>query len=302
MPNEWGCPGCGCAEYHHIVRGNRVKGTVRVKELQGVIGKIVGLPASYVLLISGRRGSGKTTLALEAMTRPWVVTTEMDPALVVNYARRIGQRLEAVSVPSWAEDGSSDWSLNIEDERPRDIVVDSISASGAPLAALEAVRAWCLRTGSRAIVVAHQTKAGEAAGQAAMLHLADVELEIDIEAEHRTLRAKKNRFGGLKQAVFDLRQVGPSQAVRNRYYSIEGHGGDFRLVAYPSQGPHAAYLAAVDRARAEGEDLELPPPPVAVSAQPSRLYPSGWVEPADVDDRRAFAEACGVPYFSPVEA
>lgn len=286
--------------------GPSVPGSARPRrrtgdELHGLLGRLASLPRGKILLLHGTRGIGKTSLALTAFRRPHVATSEMEPEELLRYARRLGARVHGVSAIRVEElEGETAVDLGVGPGAD-ELVVDSLTATSADVAAMRAVKAWCDATGGRACVVLQHTKDGQYAGSSAIAHAGDVEAELVAGDGERKLRLVKNRFGSLGDLEFALGPKGPYAPVRGRYYSVEGRPGAYRLASYPSAGAQrAAYLEAVERDRAHGRStLELPDPPVAVAAVPSVLYPGGWVEPEDQATRAAFAEARGVPYFSP---
>lgn len=306
-PGEYSCPACECSTYDDVVPPSAVAADpVPAPPLGGILGRAMSMPARYVLALHGRRGGGKSTVAFGAFERPHIVTSEMDSGRILEYLARIGARHGGMTALRFHDD---DEGRRIDLGRIGDdvteLILDSASASPDPALAVAAVRRWVDERGGRAIVILHQNKDGEPAGTAHMLHACDGEAEILVEGGQRRLALHKHRGGDTRTIAFELGADGAKVRERPRYYSIEGRGTALRLVPYPSpeSGPFAAYLRAVEASRRdeEAETLVLPPPPCAVAALRSDLYRGGWIEPADEDERRAFAAAAGVPYFSPLE-
>lgn len=301
---EWRCPACGCDAYDDVVAGTARPRKRGKHPLAGVLGRVVELPPGGLLLLHGPRGVGKTSVALGALDRPWLVTSEMEPEELLRYARRLGARVDRVSRPTWIEE---ELRLDLGEPpagRPRDLVLDSATATGHAVEALVAVRAHVRELGVRAIVLVHETKDGLIRGSSSLGFDCDVDVRIDYDAGARRIEVLKNRFGAEAELRFELGEDGPRLPAADRYYSVEGRPGAYRLEPWPAdQARHAAYLRAVEAARAQedGPVLYLPPPPVAVAALPSTLYARGWIEPPDVAGRKAYAQAQGVPYFSPLE-
>lgn len=306
---EYACPACGGEDYGRSVPASaRPAPDVPAEPLLGVLGKVMSMPRRYVLALHGKRGGGKSTVAFSAFARPHIVTSEMATDRVLRYLERLGVRHAGLTVARLVEEeltGEKRIDLGEIDEDVDELVLDSASATLDPARAVAAVAEWTSRRNARAIVILHQNKDGAVAGQASMLHACDGEAEVVIEPTGvRRVVLQKHREGELRSVIFDLGELGERRNVARRYYSVEGGGGHYRLVPYPDPtgSPHAEYLRAVERSRRddyEGPALKLPEPPCAVAALKSALYGSGWIEPVDVEARKAFAAEQGVPYFSP---
>lgn len=305
---EWGCP-CGCDVYGaEVPPGVAGAETFPLRRLAGALGGVLSVRPPAVIGMHGRRGSGKTTLALQACTRPHVVTAEMDEGLVAAYLTRLGVRHHGISRPRREEDPLTRQAVirwGESAESADELVLDSATETGDELLAVETARAWATRRGGVAIVIFQHTKAGDARGSAQALHACDVEVLVEQLDGERVVSVVKNRFGGTTSAAFDLAGGGPAQPARDRYYSVEGEAPAYRLVPYPSprSGPYAAFWrwaeAQLNDPSDDGEPVTLPDAPCAVAALRSELYRPPWSEPPDVADRAAFARAQGVPYWSP---
>jgi PAS domain-containing protein len=282
----------------------------------GILSGLLELPRNAIALLHGPKGVGKSTLVLSMLQEPWLCGDEMVPELVLAYVTRQGSRLAGISRPEWIGEPINDMDLRIPDrEVPPDVIVDSATATGHPVETLRALRRYTARYGTRGLVIVQQTKDGQARGSATLAFDVDVEIELEIDRGERRAVITKNRFGWEGSRAYALTDRGIGLPTFSGYYSVEGVPGRYRLVRHPAptRMPYAGYLWAVEEdlaglERLADEDLvgrkvlELPPGPVAVAAQRSRLYRGGWVEPQDWEARRVFAEAHGLPYFSPAES
>lgn len=296
---EYGCPECRGDAYVSSVLGSARPRNPKLQPLGGVLGSLVALPPGAVVLLHGPRGVGKTQIALQALERPWFVSAEMTPERLLSYAKRIKSQIAGCSIAAWSDEAGMDMGL-----RPGrwNLVFDSLTATGHPKEALAAVRAHTALCGSRAVVIAQQNKEGDASGPAGLGFDVDVEIRLDIEQGQRRIVVEKNRFGPEKSLSYALGKDGPVLPVLDRYYSVEGESGRYRLVSWPSKKHrYGAYLEACEASRnsEEGDILRLPAPPCAVSALKSALYPGGWCEPQDLSERIAFAELHGIKHYSP---
>lgn len=285
--------------------------TLPVATLHGVLGELVRPIPPAVIVLHGRRGSGKSTLALGSFARPYVVTAEMSPALVELYLHRLGQAHAGID-EAWLDAEASPAELHLGQgaERVRELVLDSATETGDEIAAVRACRAWARRRQGVAILVFQHTKDGQPRGSSAALHACDVEILVEELDGDRVIDVQKNRFGPTGSRTFRLESDGAAAPKRDRYYSVEGSGGAYRLVPWAGLATptsrtcgRAGVLRFQEEQLAEedGKPLPLPPPPRAVGASRSLLAPRGWIEPPDWEQRAAFAVAQGVPYWSPLE-
>lgn len=295
-PGDYGCP-CGGSTYGPEAPGGRVVAAPRARlTLGGPLGRVVQ-PGPGVVLVAGRRGAGKTTIAIQAVGARLdavAVSAEMDVPELSAYGERLGVRFERYTRDLDVEAVD----LGFAPPVPRILVVDSLQAvPGAPLDTARALVAWAKRRGAVVIATSRVTKAGQIEGFEQIPHLVDVVAVVAREAGRATLTIEKNRFGREGSTVFD---VGNADAPRwgRRYYSIEGVAPDFRAVPYPTPG--ARYAACLAAAASSPEVRErLPDPPAAVAAlDGGALYPGRWIDPPDVAERRAWAELHGLPFFA----
>jgi hypothetical protein len=314
----------------------------KTAKLGGILGRIVTLNAGEVLVLLGPKGAGKTSLALsgfQEILEPWVMTSEMSPRKLRRYAKRLGIKLGGISEPGQvprvsrllapsssgdpfdrplelpehqaAREAETELGLSFpRDGRFMGYIVDSLTMTGDPVRALALLMDRCQATGARAIATSQWTTAGTARGGSMIEYNADVTVEIEkISATERRAVCTKSRNEEEKSILFQYQEDGNvgGLAWDPVYYSIEGTDPDYTIVPWPSPGAHPPRHAGLLRALASGErleDLELPPPPVAVAAlDGGNLYPgrSRWVEPRDARHRAAFANAHGLNYYRAVD-
>lgn len=235
----------------------------------------------------------------------------MAPGLVRAYAQRLQLGIAGVSVPTVTDAGARGAvtggpelaeavDLGIPDHaQGADLVLDSLTATGADLAALRAVQRHVQRTGTRALVTAQVTKEGAPRGSSAIEHDPDLVIELLPVQDRGEARIRKNRFGPLDTLLYVLTGTGVTRPTWSGYYSIEGTAPDYRLVPWPAVGsaPYADPLREAERGQ-----LQLPEAPLAVCAQRSGLYPSGWAFPPDLEARERFATLAGLPTWRPAPA
>lgn len=267
----------------------------------GLLGEMIELPPGGLVLCYGGKGGGKTTVALSAFTGATFGTTEMSPDNVRTYARRLGAKLGQVVVPRRVDDDAGPH-VDLRVTGPCDYVLDSLNGTKAPTVALAACRALCDQ-GGRVIALAQITQDDRVRGGEDLPHDADVVIHFERISGQTRVTVEKNRFGEEASRIITLGEAGVKGLPRDRYYSVEGQGPHFRLEPWPSSSAkHAALLVEAEKIAAEGLLCTLPEPPAAVTALRSRLYSGGWIEPVDWQARRDYAEAAGIPHYSPVRS
>lgn len=302
---EWSCPCCSGEDYGERLEGERdLVPSPDLEPLGGVLEGLLELGRGDVAMLKGPKGIGKTTIALQALSEPWVVTNEMSPENVRRYARRIGVRLAGLSesrlIPE--EEGGPRFDLGLPDEAPQSLILDSLTESGDPVRALLDLRELVKAEGIRALVVSQVTSDGGARGGPRLEHLVDAVIVLGQVEGVRELAVVKNRNGREGARLFELDAGGARLPARGGYYTIEGTFPGYRLVRHPDpRARWAGLFQAAERCLAKGEPLpfRLPGPPLATAAAISPLYPGGFTEPEDAKERRAFARSQGLPYYFP---
>jgi DNA repair protein RadA/Sms len=197
-----------------------------IAELDFVLGG--GLVPGSMVLVGGEPGIGKSTLLLQAAAAlhkqghaTLYVSGEESPQQIKLRSERLEHDAGAVSV--LGETSLEQILAVTESERPRVLVVDSIQTvatdalDGAP-GSVGQVRECAARLMRFAkeedvavIVVGHVTKDGGIAGPKTLEHVVDTVLYFEGEgsADHRVLRATKNRFGSVDEiGVFRMTECG----------------------------------------------------------------------------------------------
>lgn len=289
VDDEWSCPSCGGCIFTAALDGS-VRPEAEASVLRGVLARVATLPRNGSMLLYGPPAGGKSTLALTAFQRPAVISTEMSPAAVVSYGHRLGVHVSKAAPPETlpAEDGSCAWSWPYEPEDPDGLVLDSVNGAPDPMAFL----AWGIAEAGRRrlplVAIAQVTVDGSVRGGTALPHLVDVVVHVGPSNGQQLARCEKCRFGPPGTALFGLGSAGAQLA--DGWWVVTGTAPAYKLEPWP-------WASSDVYAAADAGELELPEPPIAVAAKHTRRL--GWVEPPDVHGRRAFAEASGVPYFSP---
>src|SRR5579883_108039 len=185
------------------------------------------VPGSMVLL-GGEPGAGKSTLLLQAAARlhgagrpALYVSGEESPLQVKLRADRLAD--DAADVALLAETHLETILATAGAAHPSVLVVDSIQTvftadlEGAPgnVGQVRECAARLMRfakeSGTTVFVVGHVTKGGGIAGPKTLEHIVDTVLYFEGEtvADHRVLRATKNRFGSVDEiGVFRMTQAG----------------------------------------------------------------------------------------------
>ncbi len=188
-----------------------------------------GLVPGAVILLGGDPGIGKSTLlmqSLAALTQQGIgptlyVTGEESPQQVALRADRLG--LGSIPLPLLAEVEVETILATLAQIKPRVAVIDSIqtlytntmtSAPGSvgqvrECAAL--LTRYAKEANTTILLVGHVTKEGNLAGPRVLEHIVDTVLyfEGDPNANHRLVRAVKNRFGAANElGVFAMTDRG----------------------------------------------------------------------------------------------
>ena len=185
------------------------------------------VPGSMVLL-GGEPGAGKSTLLLQVASRlqaagrpALYVSGEESPLQVKLRADRLQEGSEDVVLLS--ETNLETILATADSIRPATVILDSIQTiftadlEGAPgnVGQVRECAARLMRfakeSGTTVFVIGHVTKGGGIAGPKTLEHIVDTVLYFEGEtvADHRVLRATKNRFGSVDEiGVFRMTQSG----------------------------------------------------------------------------------------------
>lgn len=282
---EWACPDCDCGIYTHRSKSGRVD----LVPLCGPLVELPGIARGCALLLYGGRGGGKSTVALMSFERPWVLSTEMEPALIRSYADRLGVDLAGAC---WVEDlgqdeqGRRGFEADLPEPGQADgLVLDSLNGEGTPESLFHWAQAAALKLDLPLIVIAQVTADHAVRGGEHVPHLAHVVVCCRSTEYGRELEVEKNRFGATSAIPWTM----PGEQAPPYAYVVEGRAGRYTLKAYPWAS--SPVWDAVQRG-----DLERPSLPAAASAVHSELY-RGFVEPPDWQARARFCAARGVPYY-----
>jgi DNA repair protein RadA/Sms len=197
-----------------------------MQELDFVLGG--GLVPGSMVLVGGEPGIGKSTLLLQAAAQlqgrgfdVLYVSGEESAQQIKLRAERLEENADGVSLLG---ETSLEHIIGIaENDKPRAMIVDSIQTiatdafEGAP-GSVGQVRECAARlmrfakeSGIAVIIVGHVTKDGGIAGPKTLEHVVDTVLYFEGEggADHRVLRATKNRFGSVDEiGVFRMTECG----------------------------------------------------------------------------------------------
>jgi DNA repair protein RadA/Sms len=237
-------------------RDDRVR--TGIDELDRVLGG--GVVRGSLVLIGGDPGVGKSTLLLQAaralaQVAPPVlyVTAEESAAQVKMRADRLGIAGDGLLL--WPENDLSIVQAQLEDVKPRSLVIDSIqtvflpeleSAPGSVAQVRECGARLMTLAKSRGIatfLVGHVTKEGALAGPRVLEHLVDTVLYFEGERHHsyRVLRAVKNRFGSTNEiGVFEMAEGGLVE-VKNP--------SQFFLAERPEKAPGSVVVSSLEGTR-----------------------------------------------------
>ena len=229
-----------------------------IGELDRVLGG--GVVRGSLVLIGGDPGIGKSTLLLQAaralaQARPPVlyVTAEESAAQVKMRADRLGVKADGLLL--WAETNLAEVQAQLDDLKPRALIVDSIqtvhlpdleSAPGSVAQVRECGARLMMLAKGRSIptfLVGHVTKDGTLAGPRVLEHLVDTVLYFEGERHHayRVLRAVKNRFGSTDEiGVFEMGGAGLVEVA---------NPSAFFLAERPANTPGSVTVASLEGTR-----------------------------------------------------
>jgi DNA repair protein RadA/Sms len=239
-----------------LERDDRVR--TGIDELDRVLGG--GVVRGSLVLIGGDPGVGKSTLLLQAaralaQVAPPVlyVTAEESAAQVKMRADRLG--ITSAGLLLWPENDLSIVQAQLDDAKPRSLVIDSIqtvflpdleSAPGSVAQVRECGARLMTLAKSRGIatfLVGHVTKEGALAGPRVLEHLVDTVLYFEGERHHsyRVLRAVKNRFGSTNEiGVFEMAEGG--------LVEVKNPSGFF-LAERPEKAPGSVVVSSLEGTR-----------------------------------------------------
>jgi DNA repair protein RadA/Sms len=203
-----------------------------INELDRVLGE--GLVQGAVVLIGGDPGIGKSTLALQAITKLALkkknvlyISGEESLKQLRMRAERLGSLPENLFI--LAETSLEKIIQEIRNIKPEIIIIDSVQTvytselESAP-GSVSQIRETCAKlinlskeTDTSAFLIGHVTKEGAIAGPRVLEHMVDTVLYFEGDRGHsyRILRAVKNRFGSTDEiGVFEMSQSGLSE-VKN---------------------------------------------------------------------------------------
>jgi DNA repair protein RadA/Sms len=231
---------------------------IGIDELDRVLGG--GVVRGSLVLIGGDPGIGKSTLLLQAaralaQVAPPVlyVTAEESAAQVKMRADRLGITSDGLFL--WPENDLSIVQAQLDDVKPRSLVIDSIqtvflpeleSAPGSVAQVRECGARLMTLAKSRGIatfLVGHVTKEGALAGPRVLEHLVDTVLYFEGERHHsyRVLRAVKNRFGSTNEiGVFEMAEGG--------LVEVKNPSGFF-LAERPEKAPGSVVVSSLEGTR-----------------------------------------------------
>ncbi|MBL8966248.1 MAG: DNA repair protein RadA, partial [Spirochaetaceae bacterium] len=200
----------------------------RIPTGSGEVDRVLGggLMRGSAVLIGGEPGIGKSTLLLQLCARAAApgrilyVSGEESPAQIRLRADRLGCLREGLEVFSSGE--LERIRAVLDTVKPSLVVIDSVQtlraeeAGAVPGTAnqikycVQELVAWAKERLAGLFLVAHVTKEGLIAGPKAAEHLVDAVLTFEqSEAELRTLRASKNRFGSAEEVgIFRMGEKG----------------------------------------------------------------------------------------------
>ncbi len=241
-----------------------------------------GIVPGSLVLVGGPPGAGKSTLLLQiaatlaAQGGPVVyVCGEESAAQTKLRAERLAAGDDLLLL---AETDLHAILEVLETIEPRALVVDSIQTMALPQVesfagsvsqvrdCATALMAFAKRTNCATFVVGHVTKDGSIAGPRLLEHLVDTVLyfEGDSGADHRILRAHKNRFGSVDEiCVFRMDERGlhevrnPSQLFLGRTSAGERPSGSCVVAGFVGSRPVLVEIQALVGETAYGTPQRL---------------------------------------------
>lgn len=251
------------------------------------------------VLLSGNKGSGKTTITMRVEPTLFISTEQEIQEVSHIWYRVMGE----TGVPVPLMTNCYTWEQLQEDllsiQRGDRVIVDSISqfSTGPESAAVvKAIIEHIRHVGAMAWFIAQYTKAGDMAGPNMLNHMVDVVCMIpDDSLGMRRLNAVKNRFGDLFSRYFALTAKGVVEQDFPWAYTVEGSAGNYHLHLYPMG--NAKYAGLFDVMSESGVMLEG----MASAAIQCKGYRSGFAEPNEIERRRSFAEEHGLHWITPEE-
>ncbi|MHB1299174.1 MAG: DNA repair protein RadA [Gemmatimonadaceae bacterium] len=217
--------------------------TTGIVEFDFVLGG--GVVPGAMVLVGGEPGIGKSTILLQVAARleaaghpALYVSGEESPLQVKLRADRLDGAAGAVSL--LGETNLETILATAASTQPAVMIVDSIQTvftgdlEGAPgnVGQVRECAARLMRfakeTGTAVFVVGHVTKGGGIAGPKTLEHIVDTVLYFEGEgtADHRVLRATKNRFGSVDEIGVFRMTVKGLEAVENPSALFLGERGD----------------------------------------------------------------------------
>lgn len=259
------------------------------------------LPAGGLVGLFGPKGSGKSSLA--AVLRPdlWLTSEQIVSQANGTISYALGeawQPTEIKEVKQPAEIG-----VVLGRIHAGMVVLDSVTRCGGlreQLQVLELLEAWCCAgPDRRACAILQVNDKGEPAGLTENEHLVTTVCGVaQEESGLRRVFTEKNRYGPLGVAYFRFGRGGLEQPKLQYSYSVEGSTGRYQLMPYPSKGARwDGLLRAAFESQVEGEVNVIARPGLASAGRHVPGYPNNALYPADVGERRRFAEAHGLTWF-----
>lgn len=246
-----------------------------------------------VLLLSGGPGSGKTSICA-ILDATLYISSEQTPSAIANTFNRVRGNISNIPmIVSCTSVEQLRMILSSEHLRQDSIViVDSLTELGTEneqTKGLSFIQTFSKTHGVRFVVVSQVNKKGQTRGRANLPHMADVTADVSVDENGlRRLTVSKNRHGDVFTAYFVNNGNGITKPLFRYCYSVEGSPGSYVLCPHPSPGAQWNGIA-----RNHGR------PGTASAARKSDVYPSGYMEPEDVETRREFAEMHGLKWLTP---